>query len=54
MEAARRSGFRAQDFMLNSTAAWMLRRDLKKVKAGEEIAIGTATDPINPPSAATW
>src|SRR5438309_5894829 len=29
-------------------AAWMLRRDLKKVKAGEEIAIGTATDPYQP------
>ncbi|HET7751132.1 MAG TPA: radical SAM protein [Terriglobales bacterium] len=29
-------------------AAWMLRRDLKKVKPGEEIAIGTATDPYQP------
>jgi len=29
-------------------AAWMLRRDLKKVKLGEEIAIGTATDPYQP------
>src|SRR5438105_9280996 len=29
-------------------AAWMLRRDLKKVKKGEEIAIGTATDPYQP------
>jgi DNA repair photolyase len=29
-------------------AAWMLRRDLKKVKPGEEIAIGTATDPFQP------
>ena len=29
-------------------AAWMLRRDLKKVKRGEEIAIGTATDPYQP------
>lgn len=29
-------------------AAWMLRRDLKRVKAGEEIAIGTATDPYQP------
>jgi DNA repair photolyase len=28
--------------------AWMLRRDLKKVKPGEEIAIGTATDPYQP------
>ena len=29
-------------------AAWLLRRDLKKVRKGEEIAIGTATDPYQP------
>ena len=29
-------------------AAWLLRRDLKKVKPGEDIAIGTATDPYQP------
>jgi DNA repair photolyase len=29
-------------------AAWLLRRDLKKVRHGEEIAIGTATDPYQP------
>src|SRR5437763_8672595 len=29
-------------------AAWMLRRDLRRVKKGEEIAIGTATDPYQP------
>ncbi len=29
-------------------AAWLLRRDLKKVKTGEEIALGTATDPYQP------
>jgi len=29
-------------------AAWLLRRDLKKVKPGEQIAIGTATDPYQP------
>ena len=29
-------------------AAWLLRQDLKKVKLGEEIAIGTATDPYQP------
>ena len=29
-------------------AGWLLRRDLKKVKRGEEIAIGTATDPYQP------
>jgi DNA repair photolyase len=28
--------------------AWLLRQELKKVKAGEEIAIGTATDPYQP------
>ena len=28
--------------------AWLLRQDLRKVKAGEEIAIGTATDPYQP------
>lgn len=27
---------------------WLLRHDLKKVKPGEEIAIGTATDPYQP------
>jgi len=29
-------------------AAWMLRQDLRRVKRGEEIAIGTATDPYQP------
>ncbi len=29
-------------------AAWLLRRDLRKVKPGEEIAMGTATDPYQP------
>src|SRR5579871_5464328 len=29
-------------------AAWLLRQDLKKVKSGEEIALGTATDPYQP------
>jgi DNA repair photolyase len=29
-------------------AAWLLRQDLKKVRRGEEIAIGTATDPYQP------
>jgi len=29
-------------------ASWLLRQDLKKVKRGEEIAIGTATDPYQP------
>ncbi|MFB3918126.1 MAG: radical SAM protein [Terriglobales bacterium] len=29
-------------------AAWLLRRDLRRVKPGQEIAIGTATDPYQP------
>jgi DNA repair photolyase len=29
-------------------ASWLLRQDLKKVKKGEQIAIGTATDPYQP------
>ncbi len=29
-------------------ASWLLRQELKKVKRGEEIAIGTATDPYQP------
>ena len=29
-------------------AAWLLRQELRKVKPGEEIAIGTATDPYQP------
>jgi DNA repair photolyase len=33
---------------VKQNVAWLLRRDLRKVKAGEEIAIGTATDPYQP------
>jgi DNA repair photolyase len=33
---------------IKQQAAWLLRHDLKKVKRGEEIAIGTATDPYQP------
>jgi DNA repair photolyase len=33
---------------IKQQAAWLLRRDLKKVKPHEEIAIGTATDPYQP------
>jgi DNA repair photolyase len=29
-------------------ASWLLRQEMKKVKRGEEIAIGTATDPYQP------
>jgi len=33
---------------IKQQTAWLLRQDLKKVKRGEEIAIGTATDPYQP------
>ncbi len=33
---------------VKQNVAWLLRRDLKRVKPGEEIAIGTATDPYQP------
>ncbi len=33
---------------IKQNVAWLLRRDLRKVKSGEEIAIGTATDPYQP------
>ena len=33
---------------VKQNAGWLLRRDLKKVKRGESIAIGTATDPYQP------
>jgi DNA repair photolyase len=33
---------------VKQNAAWMLRRDLRRVKPGEQIAIGTATDPYQP------
>jgi DNA repair photolyase len=33
---------------LKQNAAWMLRQELRTVKPGEEIAIGTATDPYQP------
>src|SRR5205809_3014756 len=33
---------------IKQQAAWLTRRDLKKVKRGEGIAIGTATDPYQP------
>ena len=33
---------------IKQQAAWLLRQDLRKVKRGEEIAIGTATDPYQP------
>src|SRR5512146_3182233 len=33
---------------IKQQAAWLLRRDLRRVKPGQEIAIGTATDPYQP------
>jgi len=33
---------------IKQQAAWLLRRDLRKVKRGEPIALGTATDPYQP------
>jgi DNA repair photolyase len=38
----------AGDSRPGSNLRWLLRRDLRKVNAGEEIAIGTATDPYQP------
>ncbi|HEX6880905.1 MAG TPA: radical SAM protein [Terriglobales bacterium] len=35
-------------FKPGANLRYLLRRDLKKVKSGEEIAIGTATDPYQP------
>ena len=37
-----------QKIYVKQQAGWLLRRDLKRVKKGEEIAIGTATDPYQP------
>jgi DNA repair photolyase len=37
-----------QKIFVKQRAVELLRRDLKKVKRGEEIAIGTATDPYQP------
>src|SRR3954462_11459762 len=33
---------------VKQNAGWLLRRDLRKVKRGQSIAIGTATDPYQP------
>src|SRR5438105_9237877 len=37
-----------QKIYAKQNASWLLRQDLKRVRAGEEIAIGTATDPYQP------
>jgi DNA repair photolyase len=38
----------ARKIYVKQNAGWLLRRDLKKVKRGQSIAIGTATDPYQP------
>lgn len=37
-----------QEIYVKQQAVWLLQRDLRRVKPGEEIAIGTATDPYQP------
>jgi DNA repair photolyase len=37
-----------REIYIKQQAAWLLRRDLGRVRPGEEIAIGTATDPYQP------
>ncbi len=43
---------RSEDFerkiFVKQNAPWLLEQELKRVRAGEEIAIGTATDPYQP------
>ena len=33
---------------VKQNAAWLLKQDLRKLKPGEDIAMGTATDPYQP------
>jgi len=37
-----------REIYIKDHAAWLLRQELKQVRAGEEIALGTATDPYQP------
>ena len=37
-----------QKIYVKQQAAWLLRQDLKKVRPGQSIALGTATDPYQP------
>ena len=37
-----------REIYIKEHAAWLLRQELRQVKAGEHIAIGTATDPYQP------
>ncbi len=47
MELRRPEDFERQIF-LKQNAAWLLEQELKKVRPGEQIALGTATDPYQP------
>lgn len=47
MELRRPEDFERQIF-LKQNAAWLLEREIKKVRPGEQIALGTATDPYQP------
>lgn len=37
-----------REIYIKQEAAWLLRQELRQVKEGEEIALGTATDPYQP------
>ena len=37
-----------REIFVKENAAWLLRQELRQVRPGEEIAIGTATDPYQP------
>lgn len=37
-----------REIFIKQHAAWLLRQELKQVREGEEIALGTATDPYQP------
>ena len=37
-----------REIYIKEHAAWLLRQELRQVKAGEHVAIGTATDPYQP------
>jgi DNA repair photolyase len=37
-----------QQIFIKQNAAWLLRQELRKLRRGEEIAMGTATDPYQP------
>jgi DNA repair photolyase len=47
IELRRPEDFERQIF-LKQNAAWLLEQELKRVRPGEEVAIGTATDPYQP------